>query len=165
MDMDASGSTLQQRFTQLQAQVVAMATAQGGVNATQKGFSDAPIFDGGKAKELRTWIIQLCNKLAAQPHHYPDDHAYLRYVVNCLSGASLNLIRAYVSENTGQIRLESLNALLDLLSQAFNDPNRTRTINCEIQKLKQKSSTFAAYFAEFGRIMGDLNWNEEALRK
>jgi len=66
MDTDASGSTLERRFTQLQAQVVAMATAQGGVNATQIGFPDAPIFDGGKAEELRTWIIQLRNKLATQ---------------------------------------------------------------------------------------------------
>ena len=54
MDTNASGSTLQQRFTQLQAQVVAMATAQGGANAIQKGFPDAPIFDGGKTEELRT---------------------------------------------------------------------------------------------------------------
>jgi len=86
-------------------------------------------------------------------------------VVNCLLGASLNLIRAYVSENTGQIQLESLKALLDLLSKAFDDPDRTCTTNREIRKLKQKSSTFAAYFTEFGRIMGDLNWNEEAPRK
>jgi len=44
----------------------------------------------------------------------------------------------------------------------FNDPDRTRTANREIRKLKQKSGAFAPYFAEFGRIMGDLNWNEEA---
>ena len=50
MDTNASGSTLEQRFTQLQAQVVAMATAQGGANAAQKGFPDAPIFDSGKAE-------------------------------------------------------------------------------------------------------------------
>jgi len=100
MDTNASGSTLEQRFTQLQAQVVAMATAQGGANAAQKVFPDAPIFDGGKAEELRTWIIQLRNKLAAQPHCYPDDQACLRYAVNCLSEAALCLIRGYVSENT-----------------------------------------------------------------
>jgi len=139
-----------------------MATAQGGANAAQKGFPDTPIFDGGKAEELRTWIIQLRNKLATQPHRYPDDQACLRYAVNRLSGASLCLIRGYVYENTGRIRFESLKALLDLLRQAFDDPDRTRTANREIQKLKQKSSTFAAYFAEFGRIMGDLNWNEQA---
>jgi len=54
MDTNTSSSTLEQQFTQLQAQVVAMASAQGGANAAQKGFPDAPIFDGGKAKELYT---------------------------------------------------------------------------------------------------------------
>ena len=141
MDTNASGSTLEQRFTQLQAQVVAMATAQGGANAAQKGFPDAPIFDSGKAEELRTWIIQLHNKLAAQPHRYPDDQACLQYAVNRLSGAALCLIRGYVSENTRRIRLESLNALLDLLRQAFDDPDRTHTANREIRKLRQKSGT------------------------
>jgi len=165
MDMDASSSTLEQWFTQLQAQVVAMATAQGGANAAQKGFPNAPIFDGGKAEELRTWIIQLCNKLTMQPHHYPDDQACLRYVVNHLSEATLNLIRAYVSENTGQIRLQSLNVLLNLRRKAFDDSNRTRTANREIWKLKQKNGTFATYFVEFGQIMGDLNWNKEAQRE
>jgi len=142
-----------------------MATARGGANAAQKGFPDVPIFDGGKAEELRTWIIQLHNKLAAQPHRYPDDQARLRYAVTRLSGAARCLIRGYVSENTGRIQPESLNALLDLLRQAFDDFNRTHTANREIRKLKQKSSTFAAYFAEFGRIMGDLNWNEESQRE
>ena len=142
-----------------------MATAQGGTNAAQKGFPDVPIFDSGKAEELRTWIIQLHNKLAAQPHRYSDNQACLRYAVNLLSGATLCLIRGYVSENTGRIRLETLKALLDLLHQAFDDPDRTRTANHEIQKLKEKSSTFATDFAEFGRIMGDLNWNEEAQRE
>jgi len=164
MDTNVSGSTLEQWFIQLQAQVVAMATAQGGANAAQKGFPDAPIFDGGKAEELRTWIIQLRNKLAVQPHRYPDDQACLRYAVNRLLGAALFLIRGYVSENTGRIRLESLNALLDRLRQAFDNPDRTRTTNREIRKLKQKSGTFAAYFAEFGRIMGDLNWNCHGVR-
>jgi len=165
MDTNASSSTLEQRFTQLQAQVVAMATAQGGANAAQKGFPDTTIFDGGKAEELRTCTIQLRNKLAVQPHRCPDDQVHHRYTVKVLSGAALCLIRGYVSENTGRIRLESLNALLDLLHQAFDDPDRTCTANHEIRKLKQKSGTFSAYFAEFGRIMGDLNWNEEAQRE
>ena len=161
MDTNASGSTLEQRFTQLQAQVVAMATAQDGANTAQKGFPDTPIFDGSsKAEELRTWIIQLRNKLATQPHRYPDNQACLGYAVNRLLGAALCLIRGYVSENAERIRLESLNTLLNLLRQAFDDPDRTRTTNREIRKLKQKSGTFAAYFAEFGRIMGDLNWNK-----
>ena len=80
-------------------------------------------------------------------------------------GAALCLIHGHVSENTGRIRLASLNALLDLLRLAFDDPDRTRTANREIRKLKQKSGTFGTYFPEFGRIMEDLNWNEEGHRE
>jgi len=71
MGADASGSTLEQRFAQLQSQVVAMATAQGNSNAAQERFPGAPIFIGGKAKDLRPWMIQQRNKLAAQSHRYP----------------------------------------------------------------------------------------------
>lgn len=123
MDTGGTEATVDQRLAQLQAQIIAVATARENSNAAQKGFPDAPIFDGGKAEELRTWIIQLRNKLAAQPHRYPDDQACLRYAVNRLSGPALNLVRSYVSENTGRIRFESLNALLDLLRQAFDDPD------------------------------------------
>ena len=114
----------------------------------------------GKAEDLHTWILQLRNKLAVQPHRYPDDQAYLRYTVNRLSRAALSLIHLYVSENTRRIQFELLNALRDLLCQVFDDPDRTRTANRKIQKLRQKNSTFAMYFAEFGQIMGDVNWNE-----
>jgi hypothetical protein len=153
--------TLQQQL----ARLIAVATARETHNPEGKGFPDAPIFDGSKPEELRTWILQLRNKLAAQPTRYPDDHACLRYAFNRLSGSALNLVRSYVSETTGRIRLDSLNALLDLLRQAFDDPDRTRTANREIRKLRQKNGTFAAYLAEFGRIIGDLNWNEDAQKE
>jgi len=137
---------------------------QGNSNAVSKGFLYAPIFEGGKT-DLCTWIIQLLNKLATQSHWYLNDQACLRYAVNRLSRAALNLICSYVSQNTGRIRFESPNALLDLLHQAFDDPDRTCTANHEIWKLRQKIGTFTAYFGEFGRIMGDLNWKEEAQRE
>jgi len=59
--------TIEQRFAQLQAQLVAVAMVQGNTSTEEKGFPDAPIFDGEKPEELRTWIIQLRNKLASQP--------------------------------------------------------------------------------------------------
>jgi len=118
--------------------------------------------------ELLSFIsILIANRYSfnTQPHRYPYNQACLQGAVNRLSGAALNLICAYVSENTGRIRRESLNALLEVLRQAFDNPDRTRTANRKIRKLKQKKGTFAAYFAEFGRIMGDLNWNKEAQRE
>ena len=45
------------------------------------------------------------------------------------------------------------------------DPDRALTANREIRKLRQRNGTFSAYLGEFGRLMGDLNWNEEAQRQ
>lgn len=165
MDTESAEPTVQQQLAQLQAQLVAVATAKENPNPEGKGFPDAPVFDGSKPEELRTWILQLRNKLAAQPNRYPDDQVCLRYALNRLSGSALNLVRSHVSESTGRIKFDSLNALLDLLRQAFDDPDRTRTANREIRKLRQKNGTFAAHLAKFGRIMGDLNWNEEAQKE
>jgi len=65
----------------------------------------------------------------------------------------------------GARQLESLNALLQLLRQAFDEPDRTRTASREIRKLREKDGTFSAYLAEFGRIMEDLSWNKQAQRE
>ena len=157
--------TIEQQLAELRAQLLVVATSRDNPNPGCKGFPDAPVFDGEKPGELRTWILQLRNKLAAQPDRYPDEQVCLRYAFNRLSGSALNLVRSHVSETTGRIRLDSLNVLLDLLRQAFDDPDRTRTANREIRKLRQKNRTFSAYLADFGRIIGDLNWNEDAQKE
>ena len=157
--------TIEQQLAELRAQLLVVATSRDNPNPGCKGFPDAPVFDGEKPGELRTWILQLRNKLAVQPDRYADEQVCLRYAFHRLSGSALNLVRSHVSETTGRIRLDSLNVLLDLLRQAFDDPDRTRTANREIRKLRQKNRTFSAYLADFGRIIGDLNWNEDAQKE
>jgi hypothetical protein len=90
---------------------------------------------------------------------FPDD------ALNRLPGTALNLVRSQISETTGQIKLKTLNELLDLLQQAFDDPDRAETAAPEICKLCQKNSTFTAYLADFGRMIGDLDWNEEVQKE
>jgi hypothetical protein len=161
----SSEPNIQQQVAQLQAQLIAVATAKENTTSEGKGFPDAPVFDGSKPEELRTWILQLRNKLSAQPSRYPTEEVSLRYALNRLSGTALNLVRSHISETTGQIKFKTLNELLDLLRQAFDDPDRARTAAREIRKLRQKNSTFAAYLADFGRLIGDLDWNEEVQKE
>jgi len=142
MDPETPAPSLQQQVNWLQVQLTALATARDNSNCSGKGFRDAPIFDGGKAEELRTCMIQLGNKLAAQPSCFPNDQTCLRYAVNCLSGPALNMIHSYVSENTGRIRFDSLNSLLELLRQAYDDPDRTHTANRDIRKVVRKTARF-----------------------
>ena len=133
--------TLEHQVAQVQAEIIALAAIKG--NPEGKGFPDAPIFDGSKPEELRTWILQLRNKLAAQPLRYPTEDTCLRYTLNRMSGVALDLVRSYISEDTGEVTLSSLNELLELLRQAFDDPDRVCTATRKIRKLRQKNGTFA----------------------
>jgi hypothetical protein len=126
---------------------------------------DVPVFDGTKPEELCTWILQLRNKFAAQPSHYPTEEVSLRYALICLSGTALNLVRSNILETGRQIKFKTVNEVLDLLRQAYYDHDRARTAPCEIRKLRQENSTFAAYLAEFGCLIGDLDWNEEVQKE
>ena len=63
-------------------------------------------------------------------------------------------------EANGHIKLLDLQTLLIKLKQAYDDPNRVRTVNREIRQLCQKNNSFAFYLADFQRIMADISWNE-----
>jgi hypothetical protein len=165
IERDAARTALTTTTAQLN-QVLAIASAQVRENpeggSQSGGFPDAPMFDGTKPEELRTWILQLRNKLAAQPTRYPTEESRLRYAFNRLSGAALHQIRSYGDEHTGNITLDSLNDLLAILCQAYDDPDRSRTAAREVRRLRQKNLPFSTYLADFRRLMGDLNWDEMA---
>jgi hypothetical protein len=76
----------------------------------------------------------------------------------------LNQVRSFVDENTGVINFGTLNDLLALLRQAYDDPDRAVTAQKEVKALKQRYLQFSAYLAEFRRLMGDLDWDDQAQR-
>lgn len=140
----------------------ALAMAGNAPMAVNTRFPDAPTFDGSKPSDLRTWILQLRNKLAAEPHRYTDPQSQLRYGFSRLTDAALNQVRSVVNVDTGHINLENLNALIERLKQAYDDPDRVRTANREIRQLRQKNASFVSYLSDFHRIFADLHWDEQA---
>lgn len=150
------------RITELERNLgnaLALGAAQNGGNSR---FPDAPTFDGTKPSDLRTWILQLRNKLAAEPYRYTDEQSRLRYALNRLAGSALNQVRSSVNEDTGIINFPDLNSLLVTLRQAYDDLDRQRTANREIRLLRQRNLSFVSYLADFQRIMADLQWDEQA---
>lgn len=154
--------------TQLTNALAAMAAAAqaGGASGDgdskgSGGYSNVPMFDGTAPREIRTWILL---KLAAQSARYPTEQSKLRYAIGRLEGAAFNQVRSSVSEDTGAINFGTLNELLDVLRQAYDDPDRAATARKEVRSLKQKHLQFSAYLAEFRWLMGDLNWDDQAQR-
>jgi hypothetical protein len=128
------------------------------------GHPDVPTFDGAPPHDIRTWILLLRNKLAAQPSRYSTEQAKLRYAFSRLAGAAFNQVRSHLSEDTGAIDLGTLNELLSILRQAYDGPDRARTARNQLKTLEQKHLHFSVYLAEFRRLMGDLDWDDQAQR-
>jgi hypothetical protein len=111
------------------------------------GYSNVPEFDGSHPDEIRTWILLLRNKLAAQANRYPTESSKLRYAFGRLQGDAFDMVRSHMSEDTGAISLGSLNELLAVLRQAYDDPDRAHTARIAARTLKMRPLQFSTYLA------------------
>jgi hypothetical protein len=137
------------------------ATPANGATTGSTRFPDAPMFSGEKPDTLRPFKTQLRLKIAAQPTQFLEPQSQLRYAFSRLEGPALALVNSYVlPDNT--IGLESLNELLAHLDRAYDDPDRAGTADRELQRLRQKNRPFSSYYADFTRIMSDLDYNDSS---
>jgi len=87
----------------------------------------------------------------------------MRYAFNHLRGVALGQILPHLWED-GEIGLEDLPAVIQLLEAAFGDPDRVATAERKMREIKQTLREFSQYYAEFQVIAADLDWNPSALR-
>jgi hypothetical protein len=55
------------------------------------------------------------------------------------------------------VNLENFEAFVTSLEEAYGDPNRINTAERALAKLRQGNRDFVTYYAEFQRLMADLN--------
>ena len=87
----------------------------------------------------------------------------MQYSFTRLRGVFLGQIVPHIWED-GEIGLEDLPALIQLLEAAFGDPDQVATMERKVQKIKQKNREFSQYYAEFQVIAANHEWNPSALR-
>jgi hypothetical protein len=68
----------------------------------------------------------------------------------------------YCDEVSGEVKLDSLKTLVDMLELAFGDRDKAAMAKRELLKLKQRDHEFSQYYAEFQRYVADVKWNTEA---
>jgi hypothetical protein len=105
---------------------------------------------------------QLAMKIADEPGQFFNEQSMMRYAAYRLEGVALNQIQPYINRKTEDLKLESLQKLLDLLQLAFEHQDIQATVNRELLKLWQSYWEFAQYYAEFQRWVPDVEWNEAA---
>jgi hypothetical protein len=59
-----------------------------------------------------------------------------------------------------RMNLGNLEAFVTSLEEAYGDPDRVNTTEWVLAKLRQGNRNFVAYYAEFQRLIADLNWND-----
>ena len=64
----------------------------------------------------------------------------------------------------GEIGLDDLPAMIELLEAAFGDPDRVATAERTTREIKQKSHKYSQHYAELQVFTADLDWNHSALR-
>lgn len=75
---------------------------------------------------------------------------------NQLKGTTLEQISHYRDKYPGDIQLESLKELLDLLRQHYNNSNCVRTVERENKSIRQCNQLVTTYMIFFQRIIGDI---------
>ena len=125
----------------LAAATAATATAPAPAHTVDKiPFPDK--FDGTRSK-LRAFTTQLRLKVVS----FPDEQSRLRLAINCLAGEAMDQVQQYVKAD--RVDLVNVEALIDILEEAFGNPNRVAEAEAKLCSLQQGSCEFTSYYDEF----------------
>jgi len=118
-------------------------------------------FDGSQDL-LRPFIPQLRTKFLGDGHKFVDVQHRLPYAVVFLKGKAYEQILPLIDE--GNINIASVEGLITLLENAFGDPDRVRTAEWNLPRLRQKNRNLSDYLADFTRYAAEGSWNDAAKR-
>lgn len=122
-------------------------------------ISDPPMYDGNR-EALEGFVAQLRLKLFSDPTRFPTPALRMAYTFNRLQGRAQAQILPFITEGT--IDLSDAEEIIQILRNAFGDPDPVATARAKLANLKQGKKEFNAYFAEFQMLVSKLNWNEDA---
>jgi hypothetical protein len=149
---------------QLEAQVtqtLALVTAATNPSpAGCKGQTDPKKFTGEDHGKLRSFVALLHLRLIDRPGEFPSEQSKLRYTFSRLDGAVLEQMIHLVQND--HVNLENFEAFVTSLDEAYGDPDRVNTAKRTLAKLCQGNRDFVMYYAEFQRLIADLDWNDTA---
>ena len=153
---------LNQELTDARAVSTALATRGNHVIQEKPESMPDPVKFSGDRLELRPFLVQLKIKLAVNAARFPTPQHALGYAVGLLGGTALAQLIPYV--NGAHVNLPDMEAFYAILENAFGDPDRVATATRELENLKQANREFSIYFADFQRLISELDWNDSAKR-
>ena len=122
---------------------------------------DAPLYDGSR-DELRAFVTHLRLKLLSDQGRYPTARQRVAYAVGRLRGRAMQQLIPFIREDGETASLDDVEDVIRILQATFGDPDAAATARHKLQALRQGNKEFSAYYAEFSRLVSELNWDERA---
>lgn len=123
---------------------------------------DPPVFTDGKEPTITDWLSKMRNKLLANEDHYVTEALRKSYVETRVGGTASKHLAPRLRLHAAK-PFETAEEMLELLETVFGDPHRRNTAMMEFRKLYQRSQDFNTFWAEFQRLVAELDFTEETL--
>ena len=78
---------------------------------------------------------------------FPDKQSRLCVAINCLAGEAMDQVQQYFKAD--HVYLENVQALINILEEAFGNPNRVAKAEAKLCSLQQGNHEFTSYYVEF----------------
>jgi hypothetical protein len=151
IEQNAVISELQAQLKEKSVNVSTPVTSQ---NWKSEKLPDPPIYNG-EPELLRPFLASLQTKLVGNADRYPTEQSKLSYSFTRLGGRASAQIIPHIKD--GLVGLKGLSEFVDILQQAFGDPDRKATALANLRKLRQTNRPFPEYYANFQEYMAEIN--------
>ncbi|GIZ39392.1 hypothetical protein CKM354_000277800 [Cercospora kikuchii] len=115
----------------------------------------------GDRKDLRRFVSQIHEKMFVNCDRFATPQSRISYVTSRLSGIPYSQILPYIKD--GICQLPDYQNVLQILDNAYGDPNRVNNARADLFRFRQTNKDFAAFFAEFQRLGLEAEMTEESL--
>lgn len=123
---------------------------------------DPEKFDGSR-DQLRQFLMQLRLKFEMNSDHFANEKQKIAYTASRLTGNALGQILPQIQQDN--MGFESAKELIDILTAAFDDPDRSGTARKRLHEIRQRNRDFADYLAEFNRYAPDSQYDDIAKKE
>ena len=137
-----------------------------------KKIADPDRFDGAREK-LKVFKDQLMLKTSGNDARFLNTQHKLRDAYQFLTGKAQRTMRIHLrrtadpanGEETYEIAFDTFAAFLTALDRNFGDPDEKHTAALALDKLRQASREFGAYYADFQELMDVLENTDDTSRR
>ena len=135
-------------------------------------IADPDRFDGTREK-LKVFKDQLMLKTSGNAARFPNTQHKLRYAYQFLTGKAQRTMRIHLrrtadpanGEETYEIAFDTFAAFLTALDRHFGDPDEKHTAALALDKIRQASREFGAYYADLQELMDVLENTDDTSRR